>query len=128
MAATVLAAPFAVHAQPISGLYVAGGAGANLLQDTTVKHFTPTNKPGFGGGTNFRYDIGPVVVASVGYGLGNGLRIELEGTGMQNKVNKVKSATRRPIGCWACKSWPPMRATSSPRRALRWNSRPASKT
>ena len=92
LAATVLAAPFAVHAQPVSGLYVAAGAGANLLQDTVVKHITPTNKPGFGRGSDFRYDVGPVIVGSIGYGLGNGLRVELEGTGMDNKVNKFKAA------------------------------------
>jgi outer membrane protein OmpA-like peptidoglycan-associated protein len=92
LAATVLAAPFAVHAQPVSGLYIAGGAGANLLQDTDVKHISPTNKPGIGHGSNFRYDVGPVVVGSIGYGLGNGLRFELEGTGMQNKVNRLKDA------------------------------------
>jgi OOP family OmpA-OmpF porin len=98
LAATVMAAPFAVHAQPVSGLYVAGGAGANLLQDTTVKHINPTNKPGFGHGSNFRYDVGPVVVGSIGYGLGNGLRFELEGTGMMNKVNKFKAGTASVAG------------------------------
>jgi opacity protein-like surface antigen len=93
LAATVLAAPFAVHAQPISGLYVAGAAGANLLQTTDVKRITPNQRGALGGGSNFRYDVGPVVVASIGYGLGNGLRFELEGTGMMNKINKFKSGS-----------------------------------
>jgi hypothetical protein len=91
LAATVLAVPFAVHAQPVSGLYIAGGAGANLLQDTTVKHITLAHRTGIDHGSNFRYDVGPAVVGSIGYGLGNGLRVELEGTGMDNKVDKFKT-------------------------------------
>ena len=98
LAATVLVAPFAVHAQPVSGLYIAGGAGANLLQDTTVKHISPNVSSTVRGNSNFRYDVGPVVVGSIGYGLGNGLRFELEGTGMQNKVNKFKSAVPSTAG------------------------------
>ena len=90
LAATVLAAPFAVHAQPVDGLYIAGGAGANLVQDYDLKHTSPA-RAGFGAGTNYRFNVGPAVVGSVGYGLGNGLRFELEGTGMMNKLNKVKS-------------------------------------
>jgi OOP family OmpA-OmpF porin len=96
LAATVLAAPFAVHAQPVSGLYVAAGAGANLLQDTDVRHISLGGRAAIDHGSNFRYDVGPVIVGSVGYGLGNGLRFELEGTGMQNKIDKFK--TRFPGG------------------------------
>jgi hypothetical protein len=100
LAATVLAAPFAVHAQPVSGLYVAAGAGANLLQDTTVKHISTgsTMSNGLSHGSNYRYDVGPVVVGSIGYGLGNGLRFELEGTGMDNKINKYKAAVTSVAG------------------------------
>ena len=93
LAATVLAAPFAVHAQPVDGLYVGAGIGANLLQDETVKHLRPNNRPlDLGHGTNYHFDIGPVAVASIGYGLGNGLRFEVQGLGMQNKFQKAKSS------------------------------------
>ena len=91
LAATVLAAPFAVHAQPVDGLYIAGGAGGNLLQDENLKHTVP-GIPNIGHGSNYRFDAGPIVVGSVGYGLGNGLRFEVQGVGTDNKLNKVKSA------------------------------------
>jgi OOP family OmpA-OmpF porin len=91
LAATVLAAPFAVRAQPVSGLYIAGSAGADLLQDETVKHTVP-NVPNISHGTNYRFNVGPTGAGSIGYGLGNGLRFEVEGLGMDNKLNKAKSA------------------------------------
>ncbi len=79
LAATVLAAPFAVHAQPVDGLYVGAGAGGNILQNEAVK-----------GGGSLKFNAGPVGIASVGYGLGNGLRFELQGAYYDNKVNKFK--------------------------------------
>ena len=96
LAATVLAAPFAltipaVHAQPVDGLYIAGGAGGNFLQNETVKSITANGPRSLGKGTNYRLDLGPVVVASVGYGLGNGLRFELQGALYSNKFNKVST-------------------------------------
>jgi OOP family OmpA-OmpF porin len=97
LAATVLVAPIAVHAQAIDGLYIGAGAGANLLQDENVRsHNVPTN---FARGSNYRFSVGPVVVASVGYGLAglfpgsalSGFRFELQGAGYDNKVNKLKN-------------------------------------
>lgn len=93
LAATVLAAPFAAHAQPVDGLYVGAGLGANLLQTETVRTLRPNKPLNLGHGTNYGFDIGPVAVGSVGYGLGNGLRFELQGLAMQNKFNKTKSST-----------------------------------
>ena len=90
LAATVLAAPIAVHAQPVDGLYIGAGAGGNLLQTETVKRISngPRN---FGGGSDYRFGAGPVVVGSVGYGLGNGLRFELQGAFYNNKIDKLKN-------------------------------------
>jgi opacity protein-like surface antigen len=91
LAATILAAPFAVHAQPVDGLYIAGGAGADFLQTENLKKTVPAHA-NIGYGSNYRFDVGPVVAGSVGYGLGNGLRFEIEGLGTDNKLNKVKDA------------------------------------
>jgi outer membrane protein OmpA-like peptidoglycan-associated protein len=90
LAATVLAVPVAVHAQPVDGLYIGAGAGGNILQNETVKHTTagPVN---FGHGSNYKFDAGPAAVGSVGYGLGNGLRFELQGAGYSNKIDKLKN-------------------------------------
>jgi OOP family OmpA-OmpF porin len=84
LSASILAAPFVVRAQPIDGLYVGAGAGANLLQTEAI-HNAPIQ------GSNPRFDVGPVVVASVGYGLGNGLRFELQGSYYDNSIRGLKT-------------------------------------
>ncbi len=63
----------AAHAQPVTGLYVAGAGGVNLLQDEEVRL-----SPSFPGG-KLRFDPGWAGLGSVGYGFGNGVRVELEG-------------------------------------------------
>jgi len=93
LAATVLAAPVAAKAEAINGLYIGAGAGANFLQDQTVSGirypqvttFRP-NLRGIGNNGQLKTDTGFVGVASIGYGLGNGLRLELEGSYRQNKI------------------------------------------
>ena len=88
LAATVLAAPVAAFAQPVDGLYIGAGAGGNILQTEAV-HRGPI---GFGHGSDYRFNAGPVVVGSIGYGLaGTGLRFELQGAGYENKINKLKT-------------------------------------
>jgi outer membrane protein OmpA-like peptidoglycan-associated protein len=84
LAATVLAAPAAAMAQPISGLYVGAGAGYNILQDENVHTL-----PGPNSGGKLKFNGGFVGLGSIGYGLGNGLRFELEGSYRDNKANKL---------------------------------------
>ena len=75
LVATVLVAPIAAKAQPISGLYIGGGAGYNYMQTTTL-----TSQSALSSAKGKANDWGgPAAVVSVGYGLGNGLRMELEG-------------------------------------------------
>lgn len=101
LAATVLAAaPVAAKAQAISGLYIGAGAGANFMQDSTLKSITfpqtgtPLSAQGFGGASgSTQFETGFVGVFSVGYGLGNGLRLELEGSYRTNKFQKVGGAS-----------------------------------
>ena len=99
LAATVLAAPVAAKAEAINGLYIGAGAGANFLQDQTVKgvtypqtagRFVP-NLRGIGNNGQLKTDTGFVGVGSVGYGLGNGLRLELEGSYRQNKFTGISN-------------------------------------
>ncbi len=84
LAATMLATPLVTGSlaaradQPISGLYVSGGAGINYKQDLDVS-----------GGGNLQSHIGPAVVAAVGWGFGNGFRAEIEGNYYNNKFYKA---------------------------------------
>ena len=79
-AATILALPLAANAQPISGLYIGGGAGINIMQK---EHLAVA-----GLGTDLKSRIGPAFDLSIGYGLGNGLRVEMEG---DYRANNFKS-------------------------------------
>ena len=90
LAATVLAAPVAAKAQAINGVYIGAGAGANFMQDESIDRVTRNGPPGRqGGGNSVNLDTGFVGVASVGYGFGNGLRVELEGNYRQNKLSRA---------------------------------------
>ncbi len=68
----------AANAQAIDGLYVGAGAGMNYLQRESV-----TVAPGATSGT-VRSNIGPAVVIDLGWGFGNGLRVEGEVSYRQN--------------------------------------------
>jgi outer membrane protein OmpA-like peptidoglycan-associated protein len=76
LAATILALPVAAQAQPVTGLYIATGAGANLMQQEPGT-LTFVDGPSVSG--NLRTDVGAVGVLSLGWGFGNGLRVEGEG-------------------------------------------------
>jgi outer membrane protein OmpA-like peptidoglycan-associated protein len=79
----MLALPLAVaNAQPVDGLYIGGGAGANFLQRETLSHALPGGHGGASG--NVRTDIGPAAELSLGWGFGNGLRAEIEADYLQN--------------------------------------------
>ena len=82
MAATVLAAlPLAAKAQPVSGLYVGAGAGVNFLQSFTAAEQSE------GSGSAKARQPGFVGLGSVGWGFGNGLRLEVEGNFRDNTVS-----------------------------------------
>ncbi len=83
LSASILAVPFAVRAQPVDGLYVGAGAGVNILQTEAVR--------GRIGGSDYKFDLGPVAVGSIGYGLGNGLRFELQGAYYDNGIHGLKT-------------------------------------
>ena len=86
LATTLLVALTGVsRAQPVTGLYVGGGGGANFLQREKLDarlfplgNPTPSN--------NYQgYRVGIVGLGSVGYGFGNGLRLEVEGNYRNNQ-------------------------------------------
>ena len=89
LAGSILVLPAVAGAQPIDGLYVGVGVGANLLQNETVKRLDL----GAGGNalahSNPKFAAGFAGLASIGYGLGNGLRVEMEGNYRSNQVRGV---------------------------------------
>jgi outer membrane protein OmpA-like peptidoglycan-associated protein len=89
LAATVLAAPAAALAQPITGPYVSLGAGGSYLQDQKLRDTgAPALGPAYDGyfDGHIRTDTDVIGSGAVGYGLGNGFRVELQGDYRQNKL------------------------------------------
>ncbi|HEY0425921.1 MAG TPA: OmpA family protein [Rhodopila sp.] len=91
VAATILALPVAANAQPLTGLYLGGGAGVNIMQNETAKLNTPI--PGVQSSPRLNSRVGPAVVLSLGYGLGNGLRAEVEGSYRYNNFSGTSGQT-----------------------------------
>jgi outer membrane protein OmpA-like peptidoglycan-associated protein len=91
LAATVLALPVAAQAQPITGLYVGAGAGVNFLQSADVSLTGPiaTGLTGAERRGTIDFDAGWAGVISLGYGFGNGVRAEVEGSYRENSVDKI---------------------------------------
>ncbi|WP_198369610.1 OmpA family protein [Roseomonas rosulenta] len=90
LAATLLSLPMAATAQAqswdprVQGIYIGAGAGFNYLQgssDTVA-----------GRSVDINFEWGFAGVLSVGYGFGNGLRLELEGNYRQNDVDSIKAS------------------------------------
>ncbi|MBR0684279.1 OmpA family protein [Roseomonas eburnea] len=78
----MLSLPMAAQAQSwdprVQGVYVGAGLGGNYLMGTDSD------------GVDVGFEWGWVGVLSVGYGFGNGLRLELEGSYRSNDVDNIK--------------------------------------
>jgi outer membrane protein OmpA-like peptidoglycan-associated protein len=85
LAATVLAVPVAVKAQPVTGLYVGAGAGLNIVGDEYQKHSSPQ---GIAGKTQI-FKPGYTGQIALGYGLGNGIRVEVEANYIDNNIHEA---------------------------------------
>ena len=88
-ALAILAIPGAAMADPVSGLYVGAAAGGNVPRTQSVQ--------GIGGGFlgSLNTAFGPEALASVGYGFGNGVRIELQGDYRSDALRSVGPLTAR---------------------------------
>jgi outer membrane protein OmpA-like peptidoglycan-associated protein len=96
LAASVLAAPFALptlaQAQPVTGPYVSGGLGYNIESSQKGKNIVLDNQTSRAPGpTSVRIVThnGWTGQASVGYGFGDGFRVELEGNYFANRFSKT---------------------------------------
>ena len=74
--AAMLALPLAANAEPLRGVYIGAGAGASFLADQSVERAGSISTKGGAMGT-----------LSVGYGLGNGFRVEVQGDFRENKLH-----------------------------------------
>ena len=86
LAATLLSLPMAAQAQGwdprVRGVYVGAGLGANYLQGSSDA------------GLDIGFEWGWAGALSVGYGFGNGLRLEVEGSYRTNDVDVIKNGGR----------------------------------
>jgi outer membrane protein OmpA-like peptidoglycan-associated protein len=94
LASALLLAPAVASAQPVSGLYIAGGAGLNWLQDAdlaaTGQLAQQLGLAGRSTTADIRFDLGYAAVVSLGYGFGNGVRAEIEGNWRENEVDSIR--------------------------------------
>jgi len=92
LAASMLAAP--AFADPLTGPYVSLGAGVTQFMNQPINRYGSAG-PGFNQGSynSATTDAGIAGTGAVGWGLGNGLRVELQGLFQQNKVNGFGNQT-----------------------------------
>ncbi len=79
--AWVFLIPAAAAAQPVEGLYISGGVGANFVGTLQSSHDY----------TQVYTDTGPVGLMAAGWGFGNGLRAEIEGSYRSNGISGIST-------------------------------------
>ena len=83
--------PAAAQAEQVTGFYIAGLAGANLAQRSTASLDTRIGDAlGVAGNSRVTFNTGWAQTFSAGWGFGNGLRMELEGSFRQNQVDQFR--------------------------------------
>ena len=91
LAASILAAPAAALAQPVTGPYVSLGTGATIFDSQKIKDLTIDGQ-NYGGFGKIRTDADLYESGAIGYGLGNGLRIEINGVWDRNALRSIDGA------------------------------------
>ena len=86
LAAGMMAVVGVAQAQPVTGPYVAGGAGVNIMNNFSVNLQTTGGVTTSTPGTSIRTETGFAGVASLGWGFGNGFRAEVEGNYRTQRV------------------------------------------
>ncbi|MCZ6638180.1 MAG: outer membrane beta-barrel protein, partial [Alphaproteobacteria bacterium] len=82
LAATLSSAAIADSMATYKGLYASGALGGNWLEDSDVHGLGPI-------AVDLDFDTGYVGAIAVGYGLGNGLRIEGELAHRRNDIDQI---------------------------------------
>lgn len=87
--ASIVSAPTALLAQPVTGPYVSLGAGLDYVLDQNLR----SGSQGYAGVNNLSNNVGGVASGAFGYGLGNGIRIELQGDWGATRVDRGINTT-----------------------------------
>ena len=85
LTASFLAAPGLAQAQPFEGIYIGAGAGYNYLENVDTRASPGLGTPSL----KINGNSGFTGLASVGYGFGNGIRLEVEGNYRQTQVHRI---------------------------------------
>ncbi len=95
-AATIMALPIAANAQPVTGIYVGGSAGADfqLKQDVKNVQLQPGTAGGLSTSGQMKFSTGFAGALALGYGFGNGLRAEIEGDYLNTRGSGFTGFTR----------------------------------
>ncbi len=86
-AATCLVLPVVAHSQPVTGPYVFVNGGAGLLQPVPFK-LSDTGDTG-----RYQYKLGYATTGGIGYGFGDGFRVELAGDYIHNTAHKIDDSS-----------------------------------
>ncbi len=93
LATAAMTLPLAARAQPTEGLFVGAGAGANWLMrsgsDVDLPILRVLGGNAGSGRSRLSWDTGWAGLASIGWGFGNGLRLEVEGNLRENDLDGV---------------------------------------
>jgi outer membrane protein OmpA-like peptidoglycan-associated protein len=100
VSAPLLASLGTASAQPVSGLYIGVGAGANWVSNP--ERFEPASEGIVLGGTRntvgkANFNTGWAGVLSLGWGFGNGFRAEIEGNYRENEVDSLRGFGLAPL-------------------------------
>ncbi len=97
LAATICAAPllpYVAKAQPVTGVYLGAGAGYTIMGHRSVKSITSGGVTVYPGSRSLFHN-GYAGEASIGYGFGNGFRVELEGDYYDNRLKKLDTGANQ---------------------------------
>jgi OmpA-OmpF porin, OOP family len=105
LAAGALSIPFCAHAQlgyPVSGIYISAAGGINLKGNESIKNLSSNLRPLSSGlstpNLNVGTNIGGAGIGAIGWGFGNGLRVEAEFDYRGNSFNSVSGVNREGFG------------------------------
>jgi OOP family OmpA-OmpF porin len=97
IAAGAAALPVMAQAQPVTGLYIGGGVGLNFVENASFLSnrslASGASAVGFPTTGTGGFETGLATVASIGWGFGMGLRVELEGNYRRNEAAGQGSVT-----------------------------------
>jgi OOP family OmpA-OmpF porin len=87
-----LAAPLAAHAQPVTGPYVSLEGGTSFLDPVNFHETLVSSNTGFDTSGKLHYKNSYAGAGALGYGFGDGLRVEISGDFYRNYARKLDTS------------------------------------